>query len=107
MDLSTLSRPAEPNRQQGEKVYHWGGLSWIWHLLYIIYSLEVGLVLIFLPWLAIWDNNYLLYLFPHFRPLLANAFLKGAVLGLGIVNILIGIQEIVRFKKNSRNYFSK
>jgi len=107
MELSSSPRPAEPNRQPREKLYHSGGFTWIWHLLYIIYSLEVGGVLIFLPWLNIWENNYLLYRFPHFRPLLANSFLKGAVLGLGIVNILIGVQEIASFKRNSKNYFSK
>ncbi len=107
MDLSRSPHPGEPNHQQREKFYSWRGFTWIWHLLYIIYSFEVGGVLVFLPWLGIWENNYLLYRYPNFRPLLANSFLKGAVLGLGIVNILIGIQEIASFKKNSRNYFSK
>lgn len=76
--------------------------SWVWRLLYILYSLEVGVFLVFLPWLAIWENNYLLYLFPDFRPLVANSYLKGAVLGLGVVNIVIGIEEIGLFRKRSR-----
>jgi len=82
-------------------------LSWIWHILYIIYSLEVGVFLLFLPWLQIWDNNYLLWRYPGFRPIISNPFLKGAVLGLGIVNLLIGIQEISNFRRNFKNYFSK
>jgi hypothetical protein len=69
-----------------------------WRVLYIVYSLEVGLFLLFLPWMAIWENNYFLYRYPQFHPILANPFLKGGVLGLGIVNILIGIQEIVRYR---------
>ncbi len=73
--------------------------SWFWHVLYIMYCLEVGGFLLFLPWLGIWENNFLLYRYPKFRPFVANAFLKGAVLGLGLVNILIGIQEIVHFKR--------
>lgn len=80
---------------------------WMWHIIYILYSLEVGILLLFLPWSAIWDNNYLLYLYPKFRPVVANPFLKGAVLGLGIVNILIGFQEIAQFRKNRRRYFSR
>ncbi len=83
---------------------HYG---WIWQVLYILYSLEVGGFLIVFPWMAIWENNYFLYLFPHFRPIVGNAFLKGAVLGLGIVNILIGIEEIFAFKKNFRRYSTK
>jgi hypothetical protein len=75
--------------------------SWLWRLLYILYSLEVGIFLVFLPWLTIWDNNYLLYRYPDVRPVLSNAFLKGAVLGLGLVNIVIGIQEIGLFRRRS------
>jgi len=82
-------------------------MMWIWHILYILYSLEVGVFLLFLPWLGIWENNYLLYLYPKIRPVVANSFFKGAVLGLGIVNILIGLQEIAYFRKNSRGYFSR
>lgn len=78
------------------------GKSWVWRLLYILYSFEVGIFLLFLPWLGIWENNYLLYLFPDFRPLVANSYLKGAVLGLGVVNIVIGIEEIGLFRKRSR-----
>ena len=78
------------------------GHAWVWRLLYILYSLEVGVFLLFLPWLAIWENNYLLYRFPDFRPVVANSFLRGAVLGLGIVNIAIGLQEIGLFRKKTR-----
>lgn len=82
-------------------------MAWVWHVLYITYCLEVGVFLLFLPWLGIWENNYLLYLYPRFRPIVANSFLKGGVLGLGIVNILIGIREIGQFRKSSRSCFSK
>jgi hypothetical protein len=67
--------------------------------LYIIVSLFFGIFLLTLPWHSAWDNNYLLYVYPQIRPVVANSFFKGAVLGLGFVNILIGIQEIVRFGK--------
>jgi hypothetical protein len=82
-------------------------MLWIWHILYILYSLEVGVFLLFLPWLRIWENNYLLYLYPKIRPVIANPYFKGAVLGLGIVNILIGLQEIASFRKTSRGSFSR
>jgi hypothetical protein len=82
-------------------------MAWIWHILYIIYSLEVGVFLLFLPWLDLWDNNYLIYRFPAIQPIVANSFLKGAVLGMGIVNILIGIHEVVHFRRCLRSYFSR
>ncbi len=82
-------------------------MTLVWNLLYIIYSFEVGIVLLCLPWLNIWENNYLLYLYPQIRSVVANPFFKGAVLGLGIVNILIGIQEVVHIKSASKGCFSR
>jgi hypothetical protein len=75
-------------------------ISRVWRILYVLYSLEVGSFLLILPWLAMWDNNYLIYKYPDVRPIVTNSFLKGAVLGLGILNILIGVQEIVKFLKS-------
>ena len=82
-------------------------MTHLWHILYILYSLEVGVFLLFLPWLGLWENNYLLYLYPKVGPVVANPYFKGAVLGLGIVNILIGIQEIAYFRKGGRRYLSR
>jgi len=98
-------RPHDPNPETESKPHSHSGVAWVWHILYILYSLEVGVFLLFLPWLGIWENNYLLYLYPRFRPIVVNSFLKGGVLGLGIVNILIGIQEIANFRKRSKSYF--
>ncbi len=82
-------------------------MEWTWHILYILYSLEVGIFLLFLPWLRIWENNYLVYLYPKLHPIVANSFFKGAVLGLGIVNILIGLQEIAHLRTKSRGGLSR
>ncbi len=79
----------------------------IWSIVYILYSLEVGSFLIMLPWFPIWENNYLLFRYPSLQSLVANPFIKGAVLGLGIVNLLIGLHEIVHFRKGPGNYFSR
>jgi hypothetical protein len=82
--------------------------DWLWTSLYFIYvlaSLELGMLLLCMPWMRSWENNYLLYLYPQFRPLVSNPFFKGFVLGLGIANIAIGIHEIaqiIRLWKNKR-----
>lgn len=83
-----------------------GLLGWLRHVLFIAYWLEVGVLLLFLPWQGIWENNYFLYRVPELQPVVSSPFLKGAVLGLGIVNIVIGIQEIVHFRKATRSYVS-
>ncbi len=82
-------------------------LAKTWHILYVAYYLEVGFFLIILPWFPVWEDNYLLFLYPGLRPFVTSPFLKGAVLGLGIVNLLIGLHEIVHFRKGPGNYFSR
>jgi len=64
----------------------------------IVYALEAGAFLLWIPWQNVWGNNYLLYLYPQFRPLVIDPFFKGAVLGLGIANIMIGLYEIAHFR---------
>jgi len=82
-------------------------LAWMLSIVYILYSLEVGIFLISLPWLEIWDNNYLTFHLPVLRRVIINPFLKGAVLGLGIVNLFIGFKEIANLRNGPRNYFSR
>ena len=72
---------------------------------YILVTLAFGVSLLVLPWSSLWENNYLLYLFPQIRLVVANPFFKGAVVGLGIANILIGFHEIVHFKGFSKGRF--
>jgi hypothetical protein len=82
-------------------------LAWFLSILYILYSLEVGIFLIFLPWFDFWEYNYFVFRFPGLRPFINSPYLKGAVLGLGIVNLIIGFQEILRLRKGPGNYFTR
>jgi hypothetical protein len=75
------------------------------HILFIFYSLEVGIALLVLPWLNIWDNNLVLYVYPQIVPVVTNPFFKGAVLGLGIDSILVGIYEVAHIKRGTRGFF--
>jgi hypothetical protein len=54
--------------------------------LYIVSSLLVGAFLVAVPWMTLWDANYLLQPHPAIRTLLLSAFTRGAVSGLGLVN---------------------
>ena len=73
--------------------------------IYVLFTLGFGVSLLVLPWSSLWDSNYFLYLYPKIRPIVANPFLKGAVLGLGIANILIGVNEIDYFRGISKGRF--
>ena len=64
-------------------------------LLLIAFFLEAGFVLILVPWSPFWDRNYFAQHLPIGQAVITNNFIRGAVSGLGVVNILIGIGEIV------------
>jgi hypothetical protein len=63
-------------------------------LISIAYFLEVGLLLVLVPWSAFWDRNYFAQANPAFQEILRNNYLRGAVSGLGIVNLLLGFNDL-------------
>ena len=60
----------------------------------IMSSLLVGVVLVVAPWTTLWEANYLLQPHPGMRILLLSPFARGAVSGLGLVNILLALHEM-------------
>jgi hypothetical protein len=70
----------------------------------VLSSLLVGLLLVFVPWVNIyvpwasndinlWENNYFVQVHPALRQLLLSNFVRGAVTGLGFVNLLLAVLE--------------
>jgi hypothetical protein len=64
-------------------------------LLLVVFFLEVGLVLILAPWSQYWDRNYFAQALPGVYAVITNNFVRGAVSGLGVVNVAAGISELV------------
>lgn len=64
-------------------------------LLYVAFFLETGFLLFVLPWSAYWDRNYFGQWMPFVRDAITNNFVRGAVSGLGIVNVAAGLGELV------------
>jgi len=55
--------------------------------------LVLGLILIAVPWSDVWDTNYLFYQYPALGLLLKNPFLRGAISGLGFMNVLLALES--------------
>lgn len=75
-------------------------------IIYIVVSLEIGLLLVIIPWYSqFWEENYFLYLMTEkfnagwLPPLVTSGWMRGAVTGLGLLNIVIGIREIAIFRR--------
>jgi hypothetical protein len=82
---------------------------------YIILCLEIGIFLTVLPWwpqgmwgLSDWGNNYfLLYAarktgIQGLQAVVASGWVRGAVTGVGLLNLGIGFWEIFNFKQTVR-----
>jgi hypothetical protein len=54
----------------------------------------VGLLLVLVPWSPFWERNYFAGTFPILQHLLRNNFVRGAVSGLGVVNLLMGFRDL-------------
>ena len=68
----------------------------------ILFCFEIGLFLVFVPWSRLWENNVLLAHSFHLRGFLLNNFFRGAVSGLGVVDLALGFVELGRFWKSFR-----
>ena len=64
-------------------------------LLLVAFFLEVGFALVVVPWSTFWDRNYFAALLPPLQSLITNNFVRGAVSGLGLVNVSVGLTELV------------
>ena len=63
-------------------------------LLSVASALLMGLVLCLAPWTSLWDTNALLQIHPLLRAIALNPYMRGAVSGLGLVNLLVAALEV-------------
>jgi hypothetical protein len=63
-------------------------------LIFVAFFLEVGLLLIVVPWSTFWDRNYFADMWPVVRAIVTNNFVRGAISGLGLVNLVAGFAEL-------------
>ncbi len=69
--------------------------------LFVFYCFEIGIFLFVAPWWLpqVWHNNYFFFLYPPLKPIFMSGFFRGAVSGLGLVNIVLGVAEIIENEK--------
>ena len=64
-------------------------------LVFVAFFIEVGLLLVVLPWSAFWEQNYFARAWPVLQPLFVNNFIRGGITGLGLVNLVAGVFELM------------
>jgi hypothetical protein len=79
--------------------------SWQGRLLgisFAIFAFEIGLFLVIFPWMGdAWDLNYFQSLGPVLQNVWDEPYFRGAISGLGLLNIYIAMLQIARLFRRS------
>ena len=69
----------------------------------VVFCIELGMLLAILPWTRVWTENSLLVSYPALATFMRNNFARGAISGLGLLDIWIGIWEAVHYSDPGRS----
>ncbi len=74
----------------------------IWTMVFAIFAFEIGIFLAVFPWMEAWRLNHFPVLVPSLIELWEDPYLRGAVTGLGLINLWISLSQILSlFKKTT------
>lgn len=66
----------------------------------VIFCLYLGILITALPWIfrEVWDRNPMLLQHPVLHAFLMQGWVRGAVSGLGLLDLWIGISELIHYR---------
>jgi magnesium-transporting ATPase (P-type) len=76
----------------------WSIFQKIAAVVYTLFCFEVGAFLVMFPWHPLWSQNFFAGFSPGWREIWSNPYVRGAVSGLGVVNIVIAVSESLRLR---------
>lgn len=68
-------------------------------LLFAFFCFEIGVFLLLFPWMELWQRNYFSSPGRGWYELWSSPYLRGAISGLGLVNIGIAFSELLRLRR--------
>jgi len=63
----------------------------IYRALLVVLAFEMGALLLYLPWSIYWEQNYFLSHYPSLMRIVLHPSFRGAISGLGVLDILLAI----------------
>ena len=88
--------PVEPTPESPPPVRWYHKMSAV---LFITFCLEIGFFLMVFPWTEAWEHNYFSSFIPEWHRWWDNLYVRGAVSGIGAVNLYISFTEMFRLKR--------
>jgi len=73
-------------------------------VLFCVFCLELGAFLIVFPWLDLYPSNWFVQVRPEFTPLLTSYSFRGAMTGLGCLNVVVGLAEAFRLRRFAHHH---
>lgn len=92
-----------PGRSSGCRKSRHGAELLFRRLLLVALLLETGLLLVLIPWSAFWDRNYFFDVSSKIGHWLTSNYTRGAVTGLGLVNVWAALAELSDLFGGSRS----
>lgn len=86
--------PAIERKQKRSWMQMLAGLAWI------VLCFELGAFLLVYPWMDGWDTNMFATFRPGWQETWMSPWLRGAVSGVGAVNIIISLVELFRYLRD-------
>ena len=71
-------------------------------LFFALYCLEAGVFFTIVPWTRVWTVNPILHHSLTVALWADNPFVRGFVSGFGVVHIIVGVRDIIRFNRERR-----
>jgi len=71
-------------------------------VLFVAFCLGVGLFLLIFPWTDGWESNYFATLVPEWHRYWDNLYVRGAISGVGVVNLWISFAEMFDLRRFAR-----
>jgi hypothetical protein len=96
-DPTPFTEPVEPEQHPAPPQFRW--YHKIGAVLFAIFCFELGVFLLVFPWLEFWEQNFFATYNHTLQQIWMNPFFRGAVSGLGLVNIFVSFIEIIRLRR--------
>jgi hypothetical protein len=96
-DASETQSPVAAPVPAPAPVYRW--YHKISAVLVVTLCLEIGLFLLIFPWTSYWETNYFSQIIPSWHVYWYNSYFRGAVSGLGALNLYISLIEIFHLRR--------
>ena len=69
-------------------------------MLFVVFCIILGMRLMVLPWSPGWTGNRLLDYYPALRDFLSLDMVRGAVSGVGLIDVWLGFNTAINYREN-------